>query len=124
MREETIKLYEKMIQTQLIDIANFKKQVEEKNEEIERLKEEYVMLQNASDEVEEEKNKEIERLNNDIKVLLKENENKEKVIKAQDNIIKEVREYINKIPTQPVIRVFKKELLEILDKVDKENNNE
>ena len=39
-------------------------------------------------------------------------------------VIKEVREYINKIPTQPVIRVFKKELLEILDKVDKENNNE
>ena len=32
-------------------------------------------------------------------------------------VIKEVREYINKIPTQPVIRVFKKELLEILDKV-------
>ena len=63
-----------------------------------------------------EKDKEIERLNNDIKVLLKENENKEKVIKAQDNIIKEVREYIKKIPTQPVIRVFKKELLEILDK--------
>ena len=31
-------------------------------EEIERLKEEYVMLQNASDEVEEEKDKEIERL--------------------------------------------------------------
>ena len=37
------------------------------------------------------------------------------------DVIKEVREYINKIPTQPVIRVFKKELLEILDK---ENNNE
>lgn len=34
------------------------------------------------------------------------------------SIIKEVREYINKIPTQPVIRIFKKELLEILDKVD------
>ena len=32
------------------------------------------------------------------------------------DIIKEVREYINKIPTQPVIRIFKKELLEILDK--------
>lgn len=30
------------------------------------------------------------------------------------DVIKEVREYINKIPTQPVIRVFKKELLEIL----------
>ena len=37
------------------------------------------------------------------------------------DIIKEVREYINKIPTQPVIRIFKKELLEILDK---ESNNE
>ena len=33
-----------------------------------------------------------------------------------NNIIKEVREYINKIPTHPVIRIFKKELLEILDK--------
>lgn len=32
------------------------------------------------------------------------------------DVIKEVREYIKKIPTQPVIRVFKKELLEILDK--------
>ena len=39
------------------------------------------------------------------------------------DIIKEIREYINKIPTQPVIRVFKMELLEILDKVDKENIN-
>ena len=67
------------------------------NEEIKRLKEEYMMLQNASDKVEEGKDREIERLNNDIKVLLKENENKEKVIKAQDNIIKEVREYINSL---------------------------
>lgn len=38
---------------------------------------------------------EIERLNNDIKVLLKENENKEKVIKAQDNIINEAINYID-----------------------------
>ena len=45
-------------------------------------------------------------------------------IERLNNIIKEVRKYINKIPTQPVIRVFKKELLEILDKVDKESNNE
>lgn len=69
----------------------------DKDEEIKRLKEEYMILQNASDEVEEGKDREIERLNNDIKVLLKENENKEKVIKAQDNIIKEVREYINSL---------------------------
>ena len=43
--------------------------------EIKRLKEEYVILQNASDEVEEEKDKEIERLNN--------------IIKALENLIKE-----------------------------------
>ena len=40
-------------------------------EEIKRLKEEYVILQNASDEVEEEKDKEIERLNNIINELEK-----------------------------------------------------
>lgn len=37
-----------------------------KLEEIQRLKEEYVILQNASDKVEEEKDEEIERLNNII----------------------------------------------------------
>ena len=46
---------------------------------------------------------------------------KDKEIERLSNIIKEAIEYINKIPTQPVIRIFKKELLEILDK---ENNNE
>ena len=96
-------------------------------EEIERLKEEYIILQNASDEVEEEKDKEIERLNNDIKELLKENSNKEKVIIAQDNIIKEVREYIEENTTsyytdlEHTNEEFEligdpKELLEILDK--------
>ncbi len=39
-----------------------KDRVHEQYEEIKRLKEEYVMLQNASDKVEEDKNKEIERL--------------------------------------------------------------
>ena len=38
----------------------------EKDKEIQRLKEEYIILQNASDEVEEEKDREIERLNNII----------------------------------------------------------
>lgn len=42
----------------------------------------------------EQQKEEIERLNNDIKELLKENENKEKVIKAQDNIINKAIEYI------------------------------
>ena len=40
------------------------------HKEIEGLKEEYVMLQNASDEVEEEKDREIERLNNILDTLM------------------------------------------------------
>ena len=70
------------------------------------------------------KDKEIERLkeelNDEIDDELKQSEimvKKQEEIERLNNIIKEVREYINKIPTQPVIRVFKKELLEILDKV-------
>ena len=45
--------------------------IERQDEQIERLKEEYMILQNASDEVEEEKDKEIERLNNIIVKLKK-----------------------------------------------------
>ena len=47
---------------------------------------------------------------------------KDEEIERLNNIIKEVREYINKIPTQPVIRVFKKELLEILGGENNEDN--
>lgn len=47
-----------------------KDRVHEQYDEIERLKEEYVMLQNASDKVEEEKDKEIERLNNILDTLM------------------------------------------------------
>ena len=73
-------------------------------EEIKRLKEEYVILQNASDEVEEEKDKEIERLN---------------------SIIKEVREYIERYLRLNLEAFNTKDLLEkILEILDKENNNE
>ena len=92
----------------------------DKDKEIKRLKEEYVMLQNASDKVEEEKDREIERLNNEIKTLLKENGNKEKVIKAQDNIIKEVKEYMN--TDKNCIPKHIKDYINNL--LDKENNNE
>ena len=72
------------------------------------------------------KDKEIERLNNDIKELLKENSNKEKVIIAQDNIIKEVREYIEHAQNygkEKILYINGNDILEILDKVE-ENNNE
>lgn len=68
---------------------------------------------------------EIDRLNNDIKILLKENENKEKVIKAQDNIIKKAREYIiywhyrNDFRINSFTTGVKEELLEILEGSDK-----
>ena len=42
----------------------------------------------------EEKDKEIEKLNNDIKILLKENDNKEKVIIRLNNIINETIKYL------------------------------
>lgn len=47
--------------------------------------------------------KEIERLNNDIKELLKENGNKEKVIKAQDNIINELEKYLEEIKDRVIM---------------------
>ena len=87
------------------DYLEMKDNFRNANDEIERLKEEYMILQNASDEVEEEKDKEIERLN---------------------SIIKEVRECINHyaIENEDYSKIYndeEKELLEILDKVDKEN---
>ena len=48
-------------------ITEYEKQLQKKDNEIERLKEEYIILQNASDEVEEEKDREIERLHSIIK---------------------------------------------------------
>ena len=47
-------------------ITEYEKQLQKKDNEIERLKEEYMILQNASDKVEEAKDREIERLNNII----------------------------------------------------------
>lgn len=64
-------------------------------------------------------NKENERLKEENTILKQTMSNNSLLINENallHSIIKEVREYINKIPTQPVIRVFKKELLEILDK--------
>lgn len=51
-----------------LTITNFLVYVKEQDKEIKRLKEEYVILQNASDEVEEEKDREIERLNTNLEV--------------------------------------------------------
>lgn len=69
---------------------------------------------------------EIERLNNDIKVLLKENGNKEKVIIAQDNIIKEVREYIEELAedTEDYIgEIDRRRKVELLEILEGENND-
>lgn len=64
--------------TGMINVNDIQEIIENNNyyrKEIERLKEDYIILQNASDEVEEEKDKEIERLNNILKdVLRRQNE--------------------------------------------------
>ena len=86
-------------------LENLKKE----EQEIKRLKEEYVMLQNASDKVEEEKDKEIETLKADIyeawdnstwwrnryNAIVKQNDdNHKKLVKEQEKIEKAI-EYIN-----------------------------
>lgn len=63
--------------------------------------------------------KEIERLNNDIKELLKENSNKEKVIKIQDNIINKANEYI-KVCKSNDMGIRYQRIEEILQGSDKE----
>ncbi len=91
--------------------------------EIERLKEEYVMLQNASDEVEEEKDKEIERLNKENKELNKICARKSHYIDKKDleigelnNIIDEIKERVLD-ETKPLPNA--KEIIDIIG-VDKE----
>ena len=59
------------------------------------------------------------QLKEDIKILFKENENKEKVIILQDNIIKEARKYINNASYFDGSSMCANDLLEILG--DKEN---
>lgn len=80
--------------------------------------------------LEDEEEVEMIYRDNDIKVLLKENENKEKVIKAQDNIIKEVREYIEEDIKGNYFKRYDDEIykmcddiLEILDKVSNNEDN-
>lgn len=96
-------------------------------EEIARLKEEYMMLQNASDEVEEEKDNEIERLNkensdlqNITNIETSKNKYLEKENERLNNIIKEAREYISKLSSKgrdcEIYWDIKKEILGILDK--------
>lgn len=69
------------------------------NKEIERLKEEYVMLQNASDEVEEEKDKEIEKLNTIIEIKTNRIQDlMSRLSKRQDRIDKAI-EYIEENKT-------------------------
>lgn len=97
-----------------LTITNFLVYVKEQAEEIERLKEEYMILQNASDEVEEEKDREIERQKEIIRQLDIKN-------LELTTIIKEVRECINHyaIENEDYSKIYndeEKELLEILDK--------
>ena len=59
---------------------------------------------------------EIERLNNDIKELLKENSNKEKVIIAQDNIINEFEDFITEVDSHINLGDESEEFILVRDK--------
>lgn len=65
---ENLKKEEREIERLKAIVEGTKENRNELQEEIKRLKEEYIILQNASDEVEEEKDKEIERLNTNLEV--------------------------------------------------------
>ena len=67
--EHEIERKDKVINDLLSKISDLEFEVERLNKETKRLREEYVILQNASDEVEENKDEEIERLNNIINKL-------------------------------------------------------
>ena len=56
-------------------ITEYEKQLQKKDKEIKRLKEEYMILQNASDKVEEAQDREIERLKNIINEIEKDIKN-------------------------------------------------
>lgn len=78
-------------------ITEYEKQLQKKDNEIKRLKEEYVILQNASDEVEEEKDKEIKRLkddNNELRELL---EYKNDRIERLNNIIEKTESMLKRL---------------------------
>lgn len=108
-------------------------ELEKKNEELvkenERLKEDYMILQNASDKVEEEKDKEIETLKADIyeawdnstwwrnryNAIVKQNDdNHKKLVKEQEKIEKAI-EYIEIIQYNESYGVKEKDYLNLLD---------
>lgn len=110
-------------------IAEYEKQLQKKDQEIKRLKEEYMILQNASDEVEEEKDKEIEKLKADIyeawdnstwwhnryNAIVKQNDdNHKKLVKEQEKIEKAI-EYIEIIQYNESYGVKEKDYLNLLD---------
>ena len=66
-------------------------------EEIKRLKEEYVMLQNASDEVEEEKDKEIERLKEQLNDEIDDELKQSEIMVKQQNEIERQKEIIRQL---------------------------
>ncbi len=88
--------------------------INKQQEEIERLKEEYVMLQNASDKVEEEKDREIERLNN---IINKTSKKLEMTLNCIKDYMVENEEYI-KIHTDYIYAL--EEQINILKGSDKE----
>jgi Skp family chaperone for outer membrane proteins len=105
------------------------------HKEIKRLKEEYVMLQNASDEVEEEKDKEIERLQDLCNKYEKEHKTTYEIWKKDiylyNSLVDRIDRAIDYIEQNDIMKVSKeektkgsifcdKELLDILKGSDKE----
>lgn len=110
-----------------LDICLFFGKIENQEQEIQRLKEEYMILQNASDEVEEKKDREIEKLNTIIEIKTNRIQDlMSRLSKRQDRIDKAI-EYIEQltndeesIELMDINSLVQEELLKILKGVDKE----
>lgn len=116
--KEMLKEYKKVVQ---IPFEEYKEQTKKDKKEVFQ----FMVHKMANDDIKLYES--LEKSKEYIELLEEEIERQKEIIRQLDIknleltiIIKEVREYINKIPTQKVIRIFKKELLEILDKVNKE----
>lgn len=105
----------------------FEKQLAEKDKEIERLNNIINDMDKQIDNLCNNQKREVDKLNNDIKVLLKENEAKEKVIKKQDYAINELEKWLKEFETKEfnynflVVRV--KDIQDKLQEL-KDGNNE
>ena len=96
----------------------------DKDKEIKRLKEEYMILQNASDKVEEEKDREIERLKEQLNDEIDDELKQSEIMVKQQNEIERLKDLCNKYEEEhkTTYEIWKKDIYlynSLVDRIDK-----